>query len=141
MTGIVWWEIEVGDPDAFQRFHGDLWGWEFRREFEDSELGADYWVVVADGVGIGGLQRAGDDVAPQSAVRLYVAVGDLEATLARAVAAGGRVLRERTELGGEDRWFGIVEDPCGIAFGLWTASAPDWRGRVPASVRYSRRSS
>lgn len=123
MTGVVWWEVEVTDPAAFQRFHGVLWGWEFRREFEDTDLGADYWVIVADGVGIGGLQRADRDAVPGSAVRLYVAVDDLEATITRAVAAGGRVLRERTALGGDDRWFGIIEDPCRVALGLWT-SAP-----------------
>jgi hypothetical protein len=28
--------------------------------------------------------------------------------------------RERTALGGADRWFAIVRDPSGISFGLWT---------------------
>jgi predicted enzyme related to lactoylglutathione lyase len=33
MAGIVWWEIETPDPQAFQQFHGAMWGWEFAPAF------------------------------------------------------------------------------------------------------------
>jgi predicted enzyme related to lactoylglutathione lyase len=65
--GIVWWEVESPDPEAFQRFHGVLWGWDFQPAFAGTELGADYWVILAGGRGIGGtVERArtelgGDD--------------------------------------------------------------------------------
>ena len=40
--------------------------------------------------------------------------------VADIVWKGGQVERQRTALGGADRWFSIVRDPSGISFGLWT---------------------
>jgi predicted enzyme related to lactoylglutathione lyase len=123
MAGIVWWEIETPDPQAFQQFHGAMWGWEFAPAFQDTELGADYWIISAGGTGIGGLQRSAGPP-PRAGTRLYVAVDDLEESLARAEALGGRTERARTALGGDDRWFATVLDPSGVSFGLWTAQSP-----------------
>jgi predicted enzyme related to lactoylglutathione lyase len=117
---IVWWEIETPAPERFQEFHGELWGWTFEPAFADTELGALYWVIKSGSMSIGGLQRAATSNAPHAGTRLYVEVDDLEETLRRAAALGGEVERERTALGGEDRWFGIVRDPSGVSFGLWT---------------------
>lgn len=62
-------------------------------------------------------------LAPRPGVRLYVAVDDLEMALRRAAELGAVVERRRTELGGDDRWFGVITDPGGVSFGLWTANA------------------
>jgi predicted enzyme related to lactoylglutathione lyase len=121
---IVWWEIETPTPEAFQAFHAAMWGWSFRSAFEDTGLGAEYWIVREGGSGIGGLQRSIPPAVPQPGVRLYIAVEDLEATLERAAGLGATVERTRTELGGDDRWFAIVTDPSGVSFGLWTAQPP-----------------
>jgi predicted enzyme related to lactoylglutathione lyase len=61
---------------------------------------------------------------------VHLAVDDLEAALARVVELGGTVDRARTELGGDDRWFGVFRDPTGVLFGLWTRN-PE-RGDTPA---------
>ena len=125
MLGIVWWEIECRDPEEFQRFHHALSGWTFASAFQDTDLGADYWIIQHDGDGIGGLQRAATATpAPVAGTRVYLEVPDLEASLDKVRRLGGTVQRERTELGGNDRWFGIFRDSGGISFGLWTA-APD----------------
>lgn len=121
MAGIVWWEIETADPEAFQRFHAALSGWSFEPAFADSELGADYWIVQHEGQGIGGLQRASSSAStPSVGTRVYLAVDDLEGTLERVVELGGEVERSRIALGGDDRWFGVFRDPTGVSFGLWT---------------------
>jgi predicted enzyme related to lactoylglutathione lyase len=117
---IVWWEIETPDPESFRRFHGAMWGWEFARAFDDTELGADYWIISAGGPGIGGLQRSAANQPPRAGARLYLAVDDLELSLARCEELGGRTERARTALGGDDRWFATVLDPSGVSFGLWT---------------------
>jgi predicted enzyme related to lactoylglutathione lyase len=124
---VVWWEIETPDPAAAQRFYGELFGWSFRREFDGpgSQLHRDYWIVERDGEGIGGLQAAlADSPTPQAGARLYVQVGDLEATIARAVELGATVERERTYLGSDDFWFANVRDPQGVSLGLWTPNQP-----------------
>lgn len=121
MSGIVWWEIESADPEGFQQFHAALSGWSFEPAFAETELGADYWIIQHDGRGIGGLQRAStDSAAPSPGARVYLAVDDLEATLARVVELGGVIERSRIALGGDDRWFGIFRDPTGVSFGVWT---------------------
>jgi predicted enzyme related to lactoylglutathione lyase len=121
MPAIVWWEIETPSPADFQRFHAALWGWTFEPAFAGTALGADYWLIKADDVTLGGLQRAATHAPPHAGTRLYVEVDDLEATLDRVAALGGEVERARTALGGDDRWFATVRDPSGVSFGLWTA--------------------
>jgi predicted enzyme related to lactoylglutathione lyase len=122
VTGIVWWEIETSEPEAFQRFHADLFGWSFAPAFADTDLGADYWIIQTDGRGIGGLQRADAGApSPSAGVRMYLETDDLEATLLRVEGRGGTVERGRTALGGDDRWFAVFRDPVGVSFGLWTA--------------------
>jgi hypothetical protein len=122
---VVWWEIEVTDPAAAQRFYSELLGWTFRRDFDgpESQLDRDYWIVEVDGRGIGGLQAVlAGAPAPQAGVRLYVQVTDLEATIATAVALGATVERGRTYLGSDDFWFANVRDPQGVSLGLWTTN-------------------
>jgi predicted enzyme related to lactoylglutathione lyase len=120
MSGIVWWETETVEPERFQRLHAALSGWSFEPAFEDTELGADYWINQQNGHGIGGLQRAASSAAPPSVgTRVYLAVDDLEATLERVVRLGGVVQRSRIALGGDDRWFGVFRDPKATPVHLW----------------------
>ena len=124
---VVWWEIESPDPDRTQGFYGALFGWSFRRAFDElgSELGRRYWIVERAGEGIGGLQDSLPGTpSVRSGVRLYVQVDDLERTLTRAVELGGTRERDRTYLGTDDFWFANVRDPCGISVGLWTSRPP-----------------
>jgi uncharacterized protein len=126
-NGVVWWELESPDPAGSQEFYGQLFGWTFRRAFDEpgSELGRDYWIVERDGQGIGGLQPTlPDAAAPQAGVRLYVEVSDLEATIESAARLGATVERQRVFLGSDDFWFANVRDPQGISLGLWTAQPP-----------------
>ena len=120
MADVVWWEIETPDPERFQEFGNALWGWTFEPAFAGTELGADYWIITAGERGIGGLQRAQTAALPHPGTRLYLEVDDLEATLRQATALGALIERERTALGGADRWFAIMRDPSGVSFGLWT---------------------
>jgi predicted enzyme related to lactoylglutathione lyase len=124
--GVVWWELESADPTGSQEFYGRLFGWAFRRAFDEpsSELGRDYWIVEDRGRGIGGLQAAMPGApGPQAGIRLYVEVDELEETLKRAVELGATVERDRVFLGSDDFWFANVRDPQGVSLGLWTVHA------------------
>jgi predicted enzyme related to lactoylglutathione lyase len=83
MSQIVWWEIETPEPEAFQQFHGAMWGWAFEPAFADTELDADYWIIKGDGETLGGLQRSQGAAPPRAGTRLYVEVSDLEEVLER----------------------------------------------------------
>lgn len=122
---VVWWELETPDPAGAQAFYGALFGWTFRRAFEGSDLGRDYWIIASSaGETLGGLQ-AGVPGAPlpQAGARLYVQVDDLEQAIEAALARGATLERGRTFLGSDDFWFANLLDPQGVSFGLWT-SAP-----------------
>jgi predicted enzyme related to lactoylglutathione lyase len=124
---VVWWEIESPDPGRTQSFYEALFGWEFRRAFDepDSKLGRRYWIIERAGEGIGGLQESLPAApTPQAGVRTYVQVDDLEGTLARAVELGATRERDRTYLGTDDFWFANVRDSVGISLGLWTSRPP-----------------
>jgi predicted enzyme related to lactoylglutathione lyase len=121
MAGIVWWEVETPAPEEFQRFHEAMWGWEFHPAFADAET-TEYWVMVSDGRGIGGLQR-GAGSPPAAGTRVYLEVDDLEGVLAVAETLGATVEQTRVALG-DGRWFARFRDPAGVSFGLWCESPP-----------------
>jgi predicted enzyme related to lactoylglutathione lyase len=51
---------------------------------------------------------------------IYVGVADLQATLTRVGALGGKVVQPPVEVQGEGR-FAVVADPTGGVFKLWQA--------------------
>jgi len=111
---VNWWEFPVDDLPAAQRFYGAVFGWKF------TPFGADYsMAAAADGTPVGGFVT-GD----LPSIRLYTGVDDLEGTLASAVAAGGKVLKERQFISEEFGWWALLQDANGHEFGLSTSNAP-----------------
>src|SRR5215475_4075886 len=90
--------FEVYGPDAAQLrdFYGPLFGWRFM-----TIPSGDYSMVdTQSGAGIPGGVAGGQmaDGVDQSLL-IYVRVPDIDAVLARITAAGGAVVRPRTEYG------------------------------------------
>ena len=114
ITRMTWWEIPVPDLDDARRFYGDAFGWTFE------PFGDDYFAALAPGGEmIGGIFKAsGDDLS--NGVRITFATDDLEAALERVKAAGGTVVTERAEIGGEMGWWAAIHDPAGRWIGLST---------------------
>src|SRR5690606_37643088 len=81
---VTWWEIPVTDITAGKTFYRSVFGWDFQ-EFGDP--GA-YAGILVDGALVGGLFRAEPGTPQDPAIRLYVNVADLEATLAAVGSAG-----------------------------------------------------
>jgi predicted enzyme related to lactoylglutathione lyase len=113
---VTWWEIPVTDITAGKAFYQTVFGWDFQ-DFGDPEA---YAGIVAGGVLVGGLFRAEAGAPKDPAIRIYVNVSDLEATLAAAEAAGGTVRVRRTEVGGDMGWWAEISDPDGRWLGLCT---------------------
>jgi predicted enzyme related to lactoylglutathione lyase len=110
MTGpVVWFEVLGSDSARSQAFYGDLFGWKFR----PSPGMPSYGVVEVEGTLGGGVGETPD--APQ--LTFYVSVDDAQATLDRAVAAGGSVISPPRRYPHGDI-LAMMRDPDGLAVGL-----------------------
>ena len=114
-NAVAWWEHRVGDLQSAQKFYGEVFGWKF------TSFGEDY--VVINGpeseMPIGALIKD-----KKEGARLFAGVEDLEATLAATVAAGGKVVTERTLISDEFGWYAMIQDADGHEFGLCTMAPP-----------------
>jgi len=115
MGRIVHFEITADDVPRARRFY-EIFDW----QITDAGMpGTDYWLARTgdDGMGIDGaiMPRAYN---AQPAI-IWIGVGDLDATIARVVAAGGRIVGERQTVPGigdtiyakdtEGNTFGIIQ--------------------------------
>lgn len=120
---VVGWQIISSDPDASAGFLQELFGWKTRR---DNALA--YREIEAGFAGLpGGVWPAPEGVKPF--VQLFIEVKDLDASIARAIALGARVLVPGTVLP-EGNAMAVLADPLGMPFVMCTArdprsSAPD----------------
>lgn len=128
MDGVVHFEIPVDDVDAAKEFYGAMFGWELA-EFGGG--GGDQRYVLATTTPTGPdfrpsepgaingalMPRASDTPGPV----LVVGVASIDEHLARAEAAGGAVVRARTEVPGMG-WYAYVGDAQGNVVGLWEAA-------------------
>lgn len=118
ITEMSWWEIPVRDLDDAQRFYGDVFGWHFQ-PFE-----GDYLIATApDGKMLGGIFKAPSEQLGNG-VRIHFDTEDLEQTLERVTGAGGTVVAQRTEIGGDMGWWAAFTDPAGRWIGLSTSKPP-----------------
>lgn len=114
---ITWFEIPARDIERAARFYEALLARTLRRE---SMLGTQLAVFPAADDGIAGCLLAGDDAPePGSSTLVYLDVAPaLAPALARTLAAGGRVLKDRTALPPGMGFFAHIEDSEGNRVGL-----------------------
>ena len=109
---VVHFEIMGKDAIRLQKFYADLFGWKIGEPA--AEMGY-YGLVDAGSSGLAG--GIGQDPSGTPRVPVYAQVPDLQATLDRAVAAGGTVLMTPTEIPGIVT-MAMFADPDGNAVGL-----------------------
>ena len=109
MRPFVFFDVRTADVDGTKRFFADLLGWE--------SSGA---LLTDGGAPWGGLTELApdDDRAPQWLP--YAPVSDVDAAAAKAVALGGTLVRERTDLPVGS--LVVVTDPGGAALVLFQAA-------------------
>jgi predicted enzyme related to lactoylglutathione lyase len=107
---VVHFEIRSADPDATRAFYGDLFGWKFPEGGLPGYTAVDTGTAGALPGGISPLQ-GGEEM-----VTFYVGVEDVSATLAAAVAGGGRIVQPAFEVPGVS--FGLFADPQGHVVGV-----------------------
>ena len=110
-----WVDLGGTDVDAAKRFYGGLLDWEF--DDVPTPDGETYTLCRVGGSTVAGMHtHPGQDVAPHW--DSYLAVDDVDATLARARELGAHVLVEALDIPGTAR-IGVIEDPSGARVALW----------------------
>lgn len=115
---IVHWEFMGPDGAAITAFYESLFGWK-----TEEVPGFDgYNLVGADQAGVGGAVGQGSESMP-AYVTVYVQVDDVAEHLAKAEAAGGRIVMPRTVVP-DMVTFGLLADPAGNVVGVVEAEMP-----------------
>lgn len=113
---VAFFEIVSSNVTRAQDFYTRLFDWKVNA---DPSLGG--YALVDTGAGDGAI---GGGIGPSMAageqgVKIYVRVDDLDASLQRAEALGGKQLVPPTALPGDFGKIAIFLDPDGNAVGLW----------------------
>jgi predicted enzyme related to lactoylglutathione lyase len=111
---VGWLEIGTDDPAAAERFYGDIFGW----TFDDDPATDDYRTISAPGAGLQGGVFATGGQTPGYAI-FYLTVADVEDTVRRAEAAGGKVL-VAPQQNKNGLTFAHLLDPSGNHFGVFS---------------------
>jgi uncharacterized protein len=98
MNPVSYFEIPVLDMDRAIRFYVAVFGYAFERATVDGNDMA-FFPHAEGGNGASGALAKGDSYLPgKSGARIYFSVSDIQATLAKAIEAGGTVLYPQTEV-------------------------------------------
>jgi hypothetical protein len=106
--------LNTDDVGTAKKFYSGLFDW----KLEDVPMGPGTYTMIQPGSGPGGgMQKKPMPEAP-NAWLLYVQVGDVDATVAKAKQLGGQVVVPKTPIPGMGH-FAIITDPSGAALGVW----------------------
>jgi hypothetical protein len=108
-----WVDVAVPDPEAGQRFYGELFGWTF--ETGDERFGH-YTPALKDGKKVAALGPVRDG-AP-AAWNLFFAWPDVDGLARRIAEAGGKVTAGPTAIADAGTVL-VASDPGGAVFGAW----------------------
>ncbi len=112
--GICHLELFARDLKESAFFYGDLFGW----TTTPHDAGYLFWKDPS-GFG-GGFTTAGSPVTNPAAT-FYIKVDNLSDVLNNISEHGGVIIRERTEIGGDNGFYALFRDPSGNNIGLWSA--------------------
>lgn len=110
---IVHVEFSAQDREAAGKFYSELFGWKIEQVPE-----MNYAMYDTGGEVGGGLNPVSEDN-PAGTVLAHISTDDVDATLAKAEALGGKTVVPKTEIPGYG-WFGLFTDPTGNVIGLFT---------------------
>jgi predicted enzyme related to lactoylglutathione lyase len=120
----VWYELMTSDPAAAAAFYTKVVGW----AAADSGMpGMSYTFVKAGETAIGGIMAIPEEAKAMGAGPAwegYIAVADVDAAAARAVAAGGKTHKAPEDIPGVGR-FAVMADPQGATFMLFRGASGD----------------
>ena len=108
-------ELLSRDPARAKAFYAELFGW----KMTDLQIpGFGTRTEIEPETGLGGAIMGTQGPDQPSVWAIYINVPNLEETVARTSALGGKVLQAPIEVKGEGA-FAVVADPTGAVFKLW----------------------
>lgn len=122
----IWYELLTDDSDAALAFYSAILGWQAS---DSGQPGMDYRILTArdndsgEEHHVGGLMQLTDDMRQHGARPIwlgYLSVDDVDHTLARIVAAGGKVQMPASDIPEVGR-IAMVTDPQGVPFYIMRA--------------------
>ena len=113
-----WCELITTDPAAAKVFYGEVFGWRFK---EGQVSNTPYTVIEVEGQEIGGISPAPPQM--PSTWGTYVTVENLEATLEKVEALGGKVLIPPIAIPPSSK-FAFIQDPQGAAIAVISYGSP-----------------
>ena len=117
---IYWLDLTVPDADAARDFYREVVGWGVDEVAmrDGNESYADYNMLGSDGTPAAGVCHARGMNADLPPVwMLYLPVADIEESLRRVEAGGGRIIKAVRDAQGSTR-YAAVRDPVGACFAL-----------------------
>ena len=117
-----WIDLSTSDQGAAKEFYGELFGW----TFDDQPMpeGVYSMALKSDGL-VGAISLLPPELAAQNAPAMwntYLAVDDVDATLTRVDAAGGKTVMAPFDVMDAGRMAFII-DPTGAPLAIWQANA------------------
>lgn len=114
---VSWFDIPVTDLDRAERFYSDILGVSLERYSATGIEGALFSALS-------GTLLLGEGFIPshKGSVVYFDGGNDLNSILGRVTGAGGKVLREKTEIGGDLGYYAYFEDTEGNRIGLSSSS-------------------
>lgn len=128
LNSTIWWnELLAPETDRLTDFYAKVMGWtpkivDAERQAAPARAPDDRYTIFMDGQReVAGLMRSSHPESVYTSVGwfTYMQVADVEAAAEKAVAAGGKILREPIETS-EGHVIALISDPMGNAFGLVT---------------------
>ncbi len=110
---IIHVEFSTSDREASGKFYSELFGWKVQQIPEMN------YATFDTGEGVGGGLNPVQEGYPAGTVAVYVQSDDIEATLEKAEALGGKTIVPKSEIPGVG-WFAFFADPTGNQIGLLT---------------------
>jgi predicted enzyme related to lactoylglutathione lyase len=127
----VWIELMTSDPKAAEGFYSKVVGWSAK---DSGQPGMSYTLLSMGETMMGGLMAIPEEAKRMGAGPIwlgYIAVDDVDAYAAKITAAGGRILKEPTDIPGMLR-FAVVADPYMTAFMIMKGFGDPPEGGMPA---------
>jgi predicted enzyme related to lactoylglutathione lyase len=114
-----WNELVTSDDAAAFRFYSELFGWKALQDMDMGPMGT-YRIFGIGDRRLGGMMKIPPGAPMPPMWMYYVSTSELDATIARATAKGGKVLNGPMEVPGGGR-IAQLQDPQGAAFALHQA--------------------